>query len=453
MSLTPLKFSGISTYSADFQTIIDRAVGIASIPLQRLQNQQTDVLSQKILVANLSGAVDSLASSLKKLGSVGSLKALQAVSSNSSKVSASNSSATSPATYTITEITSLAKVASETSVLPYADSSATAVSSNPSAVKLMVGSEEKTLDISGNNTLVGLRDAINSSGLGVTATILTVSPTENYLSVSADTAGATTLRIVDDPDGTPTELLKSLNQGANTEFKLNGVQVSKTSTQINDVIPGVVLNIKDTTTAGESVTVSVKSDRTTEANALQDFVSAYNAVADQVNAQVGETAGLLSGDFLVRLVQENLRQLVGYQGSASVRSLAELGIEFDRSGKASFNQSTFDALSDSRVLDSFTFFGSETTGFGGLSGLFTQISDPVTGLAKLQQDQYDTTDRRLTQQIADMTGDINSMQQSLSHQLSAADALLGQLESQKLIIDASIQSLNYVLYGKDPNSK
>lgn len=450
VSLTPLSFTGISSYSSDFQAIIDRAVSIASIPLQSLQNQQTDVMQQKVLVGNLSSAADALATSLKKLGSVGANKALSVSSSNTALVTATNGGSSSAATYTITDITSLAKVASETSVNSYASSSSTAVAATPATVKLIAGTKEKSLDISGNNTLIGLRDAINSANMGVTATILTVSATENYLSVSADSAGATTLRLVDDPSaGTPVDLLKSLNQGANTVFKLNGALVSKSSTQINDVIPGVVLNILGTTETGKSVDVSVASDRSTISSALNEFVSAYNAMVDQVNAQVGEDAGLLSGDYLVRLVQENLRQVASFSGTGSIKNLSDLGIEFDKSGKVSLNTAAFSALSDAQVVESFDFFGSEYTAFGGLSSLFTQISDPVMGLAQLQQNQYDAADKRLTENITKTTEHISAMQEILSEKLIAADALLGQMESQQRIIESSIESLKLVLYGKN----
>jgi flagellar hook-associated protein 2 len=451
MSLTPLSFTGISTYSSDFQSIINRAVSIASIPLQSLQNQQKDVVQQKMLVGNLSSTVASLATALQNLGSVSANRSLVAASSDGSKVTATNNGSASMATYTVSDITSLAKVASESSVSSYADASSTPVASTPGTVNLTVGGASKTLDISGNNTLQGLRDAINSSGLPVTATILTVSPTENYLSVSANSAGATTLTLTDDPEGTAANLLTSLNQGADTVFKLNGAPVHTPSTQISNIIPGVTLNITGTTGMGGSVDVTLATDRSAVSDALKAVVSAYNVLRDQVNGQIGQNAGLLTGDYLVRLVQDDMRQLSGYSGTGAIKSLADLGIEFDTTGHASFNDSVFNALPDSSMSDVFSFLGSESKGFAGLSSVFDQISDPVSGLAKLQMDQYDQTDQRLADQISTTTDQINNMQQSLAAKLSFTDALLGDLESQQKVVDASIQSLQLVLFGKNQN--
>ncbi len=453
MSLTPLTFTGVSTYSSDFQSIIDRAVAIASIPLKSLQNRQADLVQQKMLVGNLSGAVGTLASALQGLGQVSESKGLVASSSDTSKVVATNTGSSSTATYTISDITSLAKVASESSKVSYADASATPVSANPSQVNLIVGGQSKTLDISKNNTLAGLRDAINAAGLGVTASILTVSPTENYLSVSANSAGATTLRVVDDPNGAATDLLTNLNQGANTVFKLNGAPVSTNSTQISNVIPGVTLNILGTTGVGGNVDVTLGTDRTSVSNALQSVVTAYNAVRDQVDAQMGKNAGLLSGDYLVRLVQDDLRQVASFSGTGSIKSLAALGVEFDTTGHASLNQDTFNALPDSSMNDVFSFLGSSTTGFSALASTLTQVSDPVMGLAKMQMDQYDATDQRLTDSISTTTEQITMMQESLSSKLTSADSLLANMESQQKVVTASIQSLNYVLYGKSTQSQ
>lgn len=452
MSLTPLTFTGISSYSSDFQTIIDRAVSIASIPLQSLQNQQSDVVQQKMLVSNLNSSVAAVASALEKLGSVSASKSLVASTSDSTKVTATNNGSASMATYTISDITSLAKVASESSLLSYADATSTAVSST-GTVKLVLGGSEATLDISGNNTLEGLRDAINSSGLGVTATILTVSPTENYLSLSANSAGATTLTLVDDPDGAASSLITNLNQGADTVFKLNGAPVSTSSTQIANIIPGVTFNILGTTGVGGSVDITLGTDRTAVADALETLVAAYNTLRDQVDAQFGENAGLLTGNYLVRLVEDDMRQLAGFLGGGSVGSLADLGIECDRTGHMSLDRSVFNALPDSSMSALFSFLGDGSTGFSGLADLFTQISDPVNGLAKLQMDQYDATDQRLTDEIAETTDQINRMQEGLSAKLTAADALLGTLESEQKIVDASIQSLELVLYGKSDQSQ
>ncbi len=450
MAITPLAFTGISKYSQDFQTILNRAVSIAALPVQQLQNKQTDIVQQKQLVGSLSDAVSRLSSSIQSLTAVAQAHGLVATSSNASKVSVTNTGATSTGSFQITDISSIASAASETSVAGYQTSDSTPVSAS-GTVKLVIGGTERRIQLTpANNNLVGLRDAINGLNLGVTATVLTTGTgtTPNYLLVTANTTGATSLRLVEDPDNAATDLLTTNNQGSNANFKLNGVPISQATNVVNSVVPGLTFNILGTTDTGETVNLRLQTDRGQLASALEDLVSKYNATASQVNAQIGPNAGLLSGDWLVRQIQNSLRQVVNFQGMGTIRNLADLGIEMSNTGEMSFNETTFSALTDGQISAAFEFIGSATQGFGSLARSFNQISDPATGLIKLQQDQYDETDRRITEQIATMTDRINAMQASLSAKLQAADALLAQLSSQQSVLDSSIQALNFSVYGK-----
>jgi flagellar hook-associated protein 2 len=274
--------------------------------------------------------------------------------------------------------------------------------------------------------------------------------TPYYLSITANANGHKPITLVDDPSGTPVNLLATADDGANTEFKINGAAVSKSGTLINDVVPGITFNILDTTSGPEKVTLTLASDRSRLQSSLETFVAQYNSVVSQVDAQVGPSAGQLTGNFLLREVAGALREVASYHSSSgSVQSLIDLGVEFDAQGKASFNQTTFDTLSDTHIQDAFTFLGSETSGLGALAGKFTQLSDPVTGLIKVEQDQYDKTDKALTDQVAILTERVSVLRLSVTAKLQAADSLLAGLESQRSVLDASIQSLNLTLYGKN----
>jgi len=447
---TPLVFTGISSYSADFDTVLKRAVAIASLPLKKLQNDDADILTKKTLLGGLTASVGSLAASIAALGTVAANKAIVATSSDSAKVSAVYSGATSSATYTISEITSIAQAAAEASISGYADSTAAAVSST-GTVKLVIGSDEYTITLTpATNNLTGLRDAINNLGVGVNASIITTGTglTPNYLSVTANAFGATTLQLIDNPLVAPVNLLTSAHQGSNAEFKVNGVSVSRSSNVVNDVVSGVTFTILDTTAPAETVTLSLHTNRTQLQSAIQDFATRYNALVTDVGTQVGSSAGLLSGDFLVREIQGALRHLTSHQGSGSIKSLSDLGLTLGVDGKIAFDTTVFTALSDSKISSAFDFFGSASTGFGKLSAKFTQISDPVSGLAKLQQDSYDLADKRIQSSINDLNERITNLQASVTARLQAADALLAQLNSQQQILTASIEALNTVTFGK-----
>jgi flagellar hook-associated protein 2 len=448
MSLSPLTFTGISQYSADFQTILTRVVTIASFPLNQLKNEQADNATKKQLSSELSASVSTLQSRLKSLADVSDKRGVSASSSNSSKLSIDAVNSDTPTSYSITNVTSIAKAASETSLSSFADPGATAVSSTGS-LKLTFGTTDYDITLgSGENTLVGLRDKINALGVGVTASILNVSATENYLSISSNTAGAKALTLRDDPSGANTSLLSATNQGSDLAFQLNGIPVTRNSNQVNDLIGGVTFSIKATTEVNETLTINLASDKSKLSGALFDFVDAYNAVQTKVNNQVGESAGLLSGDFLVREAQEALRRVSSFGlSSGSVKSLADVGVTFDSTGVLSFDSTAFNSLSSTAIQDAFGFFKT-STGLGSEALRLDSFTDSVTGLAQVQLNQYTTTDSRLSSQISVLEERINAIQISYQQRLQAADALLGQIESQQTIITASIDSLNLLLYGK-----
>jgi flagellar hook-associated protein 2 len=182
-------------------------------------------------------------------------------------------------------------------------------------------------------------------------------------------------------------------------------------------------------------------------------VANFNSASGAVSQQVGANAGLLSGDFLVRQIQEDLRHVSSYSATTGdIKNLTQLGVTFDTDGKAVFDSTVFDQLPDSSVSGALKFFGSSTTGVGELAKRFTQITDPISGLAKLQQDAYAQTDSRLRDQIAILTDRITEMQAGLNAKLQIADALLAQLESQQKIIGAGIQSMTLVTFGKNTSS-
>ncbi len=366
MGLSPLTFTGISQYSQDFQTILQRVTTIASFPLNQLKNEQSDIAVKRQLTSELSSSVKLLGDRIKTLRDVAANRAVSATSSNSSKLTVDSVNTDTLTTYNITDVTSTAKAASETSSAAYADSNVTQVSATGN-VRLTVGSTDYNISLAGGkNNLVGLRDKINTLGAGVTATILTVDGATNYLSVTANTAGAKALSLKDDPDGANTNLLTSTNQGSNLSFKLNGVPVSRTSNQVNDLIPGVTFSLKSTTAVDETLSIGLSSDRSKLSSAISGFVDAYNAVQNKVTAQVGKTAGLLSGDYLVREAQDILRKTSSFSiAEGTVKNFSDLGITFASSGAVSFDFTEFNSLNETKLRDSFSFF-KDNTGLGSL---------------------------------------------------------------------------------------
>jgi flagellar hook-associated protein 2 len=452
-AITPVTLTGVSQYSSDYQNILNQALSVAEQPLTQLQYEASGVLAQNSELATVQTAATSLFTSLQTLATDSANQAIAATSSNSTAVTANATGATTANTYTINSVTSLAAAASEDSIASYADSTSTSVSST-GKLQLTVGTQPYNLTLS-TNSLTGLRDAINASGAPVTASILTTS-TGNYLSVTANATGATTLQLIDNPSsagnpsGTNTELLTQTNQGTNAEFSLNGIDVKQASNTVNSVIPGVTLQLQQTSTT--PITVSLQSSPGQLSTDLQNFVSSYNGLEQLLLAQQGAVQGGLNGDIAVTQLQQTLRQITSFfTTSGTINNLGQLGVTFaDSTGTATFDSSAFNALSSQQISDGFTFINSLTTGSGNFVAQLQTFTDPVSGVIQTEIQGNTTTDTSLQSQISTLTTRINLLQSNLQLQLANADAQEAELQSQQSTVNASLIGLNYVLYGANP---
>jgi flagellar hook-associated protein 2 len=443
---TPLQFTGISQYSSDFQSILSRAVSIADIPVQSLQQQEAMIQQQQTDLTSLGSDASAVQSALAALGQLGSGHALSATSTDSSVVTAINTGATQPGNYSITDVTSLATPASLTSGA-FTNAATTQVSST-GTMQLVYGGQKYTLTLDAStNNLNGVAAAVNKLNAGLNASVITTS-SGSYLSVSSSSPGATTLQLNDDPAGANTNILTTGSSGTNTVFKLNGISVSEPSTTINDLIPGVTLSFSGTTSTNETVSVGLSTDRSQISSALQQLVSSYNTLLSANQAQQGTGGGVLTGNNIVYQINQALTSIVQYQGGSNgITNLANLGIEIGENGQMTFDQSTFSSLSDSQINSALSLLGSSTTGIGGLQQSFNAITDSTSGSIASQEKQWSSTLTRLANQITTMTTQIQAMEQTLNQQLQAADASVAQLANQQNILTASITSLDYTSYG------
>jgi flagellar hook-associated protein 2 len=339
----------------------------------------------------------------------------------------------------------------ETSLATYPDATTAPVSAN-GQVMLTVGSNTYNLDVSANNNLTGLADAINSSGAGITATVTgfpTVPGFPGSYSLSLVHAGATSIQLNDVL--TPTALVSSTNQGSDASYKLNGVQETSSSNNVSGVISGVSFTLNKLN-AG-SVTLSLASSGSQLSNTLQGLVTSYNALVTQVQAQQGPSAGPLGGDLLINQISGDMQQLVTYYNpttTSSIRSLSDLGITFNYSGQLSFDPTVISGLTDTQVSDAFN--GSSSTGLGALASNFTQLTDPISGLIQTEEAGLNRANTNLTSQIATLNAKVALIQANATREAQQGDALVAQLQSQQTTVDASIQGLNSVLYGRQTNA-
>mgnify|MGYP002630144054 CR=1 FL=1 len=195
-----------------------------------------------------------------------------------------------------------------------------------------------------NNTLDGLRLAINNSGANVQANFLNDGSDTNPVRLivsgtqtGADNAVSVSLTTNLFGVGNQTLVLFEETQAAkDASFTLDGVAVTKSSNTVTDVITGTTLELKS---AG-SGTITLGPDLDAIKEKIQNYVDGFNELMLHLNNELalqsdtGET-GVLFANFAVQNLQQSLRetisnQVVGVTGDFTY--LSQIGIRTQSDG-------------------------------------------------------------------------------------------------------------------------
>jgi flagellar hook-associated protein 1 FlgK len=211
--------------------------------------------------------------------------------------------------------------AAATSLSSFANPTSTPVSSTGN-MELTVGSSQYSINLTGQNNLQGLVSAINASGAPVSASIIT-GQSGDYLSVSATSAGATTLQLKDDPAGANTPFLTAID-GTNSNGTALALAALESSTNASALSSSSYATATATPVSSSptfAMTLVVGSNQysinLTGQNNLQGLVSAINASGAPVSASVASTP---AGDYLsisANSAGSNALQLIDDPGGAN----------------------------------------------------------------------------------------------------------------------------------------
>ena len=94
-------FTGASRYSTDFQSVIDRSVNIASLPLLQMQQNKVKISDESAALKSLDGKLASLETTLTNLANSFGSGSYSISNSDSSTVSARISDGVAEGTYTV----------------------------------------------------------------------------------------------------------------------------------------------------------------------------------------------------------------------------------------------------------------------------------------------------------------------------------------------------------------
>ncbi|CAN5612455.1 flagellar filament capping protein FliD [soil metagenome] len=450
----------------DVNSIVTQLMALEQRPLTLLQTKATTIQTTISAFGSLKSQLSNLDTVATRLGDPANWNPLSTSSTDSATVSASASATASAGSYAV-EVTQLAQ-AQALSSGTFASSS-TVVGTGQLVLELgttaagvftpRTGILPKLITIdSSNQTLGGIRDAINASGAGVTASIVT-SGGASRLVLRSPTGADSSMRLTaTDADGNSTDTTglsalawdpaasvgagRNMNQtqGAlDANYSLNGLQLTSATNSPADVVNGLTLKFSKLTTVPVEVGISI--DNAGLRKNINDFVTAYNGVNTLMKSQTaadptGGNNGPLQGDFTARsllgALSDTLHGTVSGLGTAA--SLNSVGIELQRDGSLLVNDTRLTPLlaTPDKLAKLFSQpqSGSDVSS-RGIGVRFKQWTDALTSDTGIIASR--------TQGLAASITSNNKSQDAVQTKLTATEA---RLRKQYQTLDTQMSNLN-----------
>jgi flagellar hook-associated protein 2 len=300
---------------------------------------------------------------------------------------------------------------------------------------------------SGVNTMTDLENAINTAGLGVTASIIN-DASGSLLAIVSNTSGSAGSFTVTSSGGS----FGFTNGASGTDASLtvNGINITSASNTVTGAVPGLTLNLLSASPLGSEVSLSVAPDTSTASTAINQFVTDYNTAIGNLNTQFADTGsgqGVLADDPTVSNLQSELLQALNYtaspagSGTTTVPNLSSMGISVNDDGTLSVNSTTLNNALQNNFSDVQNFFqGTSLNGFANsLDQQLTSFISPADGAFTVDLQSMSTDYSGLQTDITNFqTNVITPLQTQLQSEFSQAEILLQQLPTEMKQIDEEL---------------
>ena len=387
-----LTASGVGS-GIDVKGLVSQLMVVEQRPLTLLAQKEAAFQARLSGLGSVQGSLSSLQSAAQALASAATAAYAATVSDSTVLAAAADSTAVA-GSYSVT-VTKLAQAQKLVSPAP-GQASMTAAIGMGSATTLTVtlgtltgvftadpGKTPVSLVIdSSNNTLAGIRDAINAANAGVTAGIINDGgATPYHLTLTSNATGATSnikLSVGGAlPDATissmlaydpaaPTPNFGVIQAARDAALTVDGVLVTSASNSVAGAIQGVTLNLA--AQPGTAVTVAITRDNSKLTSALGALVNAYNSTNKSI-AEVTAKGAVLQGDWAVLGLQHQVRAILSSAQAAcgAYTTLSQLGISFQKDGSLAIDSTKLNTALSANV--------------GSVSALATAIGNAVKSAA------------------------------------------------------------------------
>lgn len=428
--MSVISFGGLAS-GIDTGLIISQLLAIRSQPMYRLQAQNGFYESQKKAVDILKGYCSELAAIVQDLDSGSDFGAFTASSANESIFTAT---ATSSASTGFHNIIVNALAIAQKDISEGFDSLSTPVGTGTISIVVNGESTDITID-SENNTLDGLRNAINNSGVAVHASIIyDGNETGGYHLVLTASETGTDNSFVVSPNltGGTAPVFSTIETASNAEVIIDTVTVSSQTNSVTSALTGISLDLHSTD-PGQSIELNVSTDSDAITEKIQSFVDAYNLLYGYMEDQKLEGADL-RGNSILRSVSSRINMIMtsSLEGM-DISMLYQVGVKQGEDNLLEFDSATFNEMlsEDYNGVQNLFVSNDENSGPVYLLGIaLDDMTDSIDGIFKISTDSFDSRIEQNENSIERYQKSLDSYEQMLSAKFTAMEMLIAGFNAQ-----------------------
>lgn len=367
----------------DVKTLVEALVKAEITPLQtRHDNKLTSINTELSAIGQLKSSLANLQTSLNSLSDINKFYNVKYSVSNVDFLSATLTPQATKGTYQV-EVEKLAQQQSLAST--YLNTAS--IGSGNITINFGTYNVDKTVFTAnvdatpvnvtiapGSDSLIAVRDAINNTNAGVTASIVQDSLGSRLTLTSSKTGANYAMQVSSsitelnyDPTLGNNDLTETI-AAQNSVVKINGLTLTQSTNQLQDAISGMTINLKKAE-IGTITTLTVDDNKDQLTSLVNDFVKKYNDSMTLLTNLTGynkdtKQSGLYQGDPQFRNLKLNLSKWATsplIKSTNSIQSLADLGITTKENGLLEINQDKYNTALNNNYADIGALFAKTAT--------------------------------------------------------------------------------------------
>jgi len=212
--------------------------------------------------------------------------------------------------------------------------------------------------------LAEVADAITDASIGISAKVVKDTSSTVKLSLVSDEVGTDNEIKLADEDSSG-GLLKTIGfiqknnerreatstsggyiyeetENLDAQFTLNGIEITRSSNEIDDVLTGVTITLNKAQSSGdEAETLRISQDTSTIKEQLENFMTDYNSAISYIKEKTGvdpttKSRGALSGNFIYQNLKIRIRSIASSKvsgiESGKPQTLRDIGVKINSDG-------------------------------------------------------------------------------------------------------------------------